>query len=269
MPDTHARFPQINRSPWKFLAILTLLVPVAVRPVLAGAYPSQPLSVYAAASLANALDELGTAYRNAGGRRVVFSYASSAVLARQIEAGAHADLYISADTAWMTYLQSRRLIDAASRRDLLGNTLVLIAPADSPLRLAIAPHFPLALALAGGRLAMGDPDSVPAGRYARTALERLGVWSALSGHLALTDNVRSALVFVARGEAPLGIVYQTDARSEPRVRIVDIFPASLHAPIVYPVALTAGAQADARPLLDFLCGAAAARVFRKHGFVPL
>ena len=257
------------RLPWRFWALLTLLLVVAARPAPASGHSPQPLTVYAAASLANALDELGAAYQSAGGRRVVFSYASSAVLARQIEAGAHADLYISADVEWMSYLQSRHLIADASRRDLLGNTLVLIAPADSPLRLAIAPHFSLVLALAGGRLAMGDPDSVPAGRYARTALERLGVWPTLSGHLALTDNVRSALVFVARGEAPLGIVYQTDARSEPRVRIVDIFPASLHAPIVYPVALTAGAQADARPLLDFLCGAAAARVFRKHGFVPL
>ena len=188
------------------------------------------------------------------------------MLARQIEAGAHADLYISADVEWMSYLQSRRLIDAASRRDLLGNSLVLIAPADSPLRLAIAPHFSLLRALAGGRLAMGDPDSVPAGRYARTALARLGLWPALSGHLALTDNVRSALAFVARGEAPLGIVYQTDARSDPRVRILDTFPATLHAPIVYPVALTTGAQADARALLDFLRGAAAAKIFRKYGF---
>lgn len=263
-----ARVP-MARLPWRFWALLTLLLVVAARPAPASGHSPQPLTVYAAASLANALDELGAAYQSAGGRRVVISYASSAVLARQIEAGAHADLYISADTEWMSYLQSRHLIANASRRDLLGNTLVLIAPADSPLRLVIAPHFSLALALAGGRLAMGDPDSVPAGRYARTALERLGVWPALSGHLALTDNVRSALVFVARGEAPLGIVYQTDARSEPRVRIVDIFPASLHAPIVYPVALTAGAQADARPFLDFLCGAAAARIFRKHGFMPL
>ncbi len=256
----------IVRLPWRFWTLLTLLLLAAVRPLLAHGHPTQPLTVYAAASLANALDELGTAYQSAGGRRVVFSYASSAVLARQIEAGAHADLYICADTAWMNYLQSRHLIDDASRRDLLGNTLVLIAPADSRLRLAIAPHFSLALALAGGRLAMGDPDSVPAGRYARTALERLGVWPDLSGQLALTDNVRSALVFVARGEAPLGIVYLTDARSDPRVRIIDIFPANLHAPIVYPLALTTGAQADARALLNFLCGAAAAKVFRKYGF---
>ncbi len=261
-----ARVPK-NRSPWRFWALFTLLPVLAARPVPAdSAHSPQPLTVYAAVSLANALDEIGAAYQRAGGRRVLFSYASSAVLARQIEAGAHADLYISADTEWMTYLQSRRLIDAASRRDLLGNSLVLIAPADSPVRLAIAPHFPLLQALAGGRLAMGDPDSVPAGRYARSALERLGFWPALSGHLALTDNVRSALAFVARGEAPLGIVYLTDARSDPRVRIIDTFPATLHAPIVYPVALTTGAQADARALLDFLRSAVAANVFRKYGF---
>jgi molybdate transport system substrate-binding protein len=243
-----------------------LLAVMAARPAPASGHSPQPLTVYAAVSLANALDEIGATYQRAGGRRVLFSYASSAVLARQIEAGAHADLYISADTEWMTYLQSRHLIDVASRRDLLGNSLVLIAPADSPLRLAIAPHFPLLPALAGGRLAMGDPDSVPAGRYARTALERLGLWPALSGQLALTDNVRSALAFVARGEAPLGIVYLTDARSDPRVRIIDTFPATLHAPIVYPVALTTGAQADARALLDFLRGATAAEIFRKYGF---
>jgi molybdate transport system substrate-binding protein len=232
----------------------------------AGEQDARPVTVYAAASLSKVLEELGGSYQRATGHSVVFSYASSATLARQIESGAQADIFFPADTEWMAYLQARQLINAASRSDLLGNALVLIAPADSPLRLRIAPHFALAAALAGGRLAIGDPESVPAGRYARAALVALGVWPSVSSRLVRADNVRAALMFVARGEAPVGIVYRSDALGEGQVRVLDTFAPHLHPPIIYPVALTAAADPAAQRFLDFLRSAAASRVFLRYGF---
>src|SRR5467141_1658386 len=194
--------------------------------------PAQ-LLVFAAASLSEALDEVGRAFTTRTGVRVNASYAASSVLAKQIEAGAPADAFFSADLAWVDYLDERGLLKRGSRRDVLGNSLVLIAPADSPLRLSIAPGFDLTAALGEGRLATADPDSVPAGKYARAALTKLGVWQSVSDRLVRGENVRAALAYVARGEAPLGIVYQTDAQAEKRVRVVDVFPEDSHPPITY------------------------------------
>ncbi len=222
--------------------------------------------VFAAASLTNVLQELGDAYTKSGGAKVEFSFAASSMLARQIENGAKADVFFSADEEWMDYLDKRGLVQKLTRRDLLGNRLALVAPADSKLQLHIEPKFPLLAALNGGRLATGDPDSVPAGRYARAALAKLGVWDQVANQLAHADSVRTALAFVARGEAPLGIVYETDARIDKGVRIVDFFPDDSHPPIVYPIALTTGASAAAPGFVNFLGGPAAAAVFAKYGF---
>lgn len=228
--------------------------------------PEQELLVFAAASLTNALDEIGAAYTQQTRQSVKFSYAASSALARQLEAGARADVFVSADLEWMDYVQARNLIDRRSRRSLLGNRLVLVAPADSKIDLRIAPGFALAAALGRGRLATGDPETVPAGKYARSALTSLGVWNEVADRLVRADNARSALAFIARGETPLGIVYETDARAEKRVRIVDFFPAGSHAPIVYPVAVTALARPAARQFVEFLQGAAARSAFEKYGF---
>jgi molybdate transport system substrate-binding protein len=228
-----------------------------------------PITVFAAASLSDVVTELGKEFTKDTGVRVVSSFAASSALARQIDAGAPADLFFSADTDWMDYLEAHNEIRKASRHDVVGNRLVLIAPHDSAIKLAVAANFPLAAALGGGRLATGDPDSVPVGRYARAALTALGVWSSVADHLIRADNVRVALAFVARGEAPLGIVYETDARIEPGVRIVAVFPDSTHDPIVYPVALTKTAQPAAERFLDFLRSPRAAAIFARYGFLPL
>jgi molybdate transport system substrate-binding protein len=227
------------------------------------------LLVFAAASLTDALQQVDGAFSAQTGIAVKASFAASSVLAKQIEAGAPAQVFLSADREWMDYLEQRGRLQGGSRRDLLGNELVLIAPADSALRLKIAPHFALLAALGDGRLASGDPDSVPAGLYARAALTRLGVWAQVADRLVRAENVRAALMYVARGEAPLGIVYQTDARAEGRVRVIDVFPADSHPPITYPLALTAGAGADAARYAAFLTSDAARDVFVGRGFVML
>jgi molybdate transport system substrate-binding protein len=174
---------------------------------------------------------------------------------------------MSADSDWMDYLQTRQLIQAATRRDVAGNRLVLIAPADSLVKLKIGPHFALAAALGKGRLATGDPASVPVGRYAEAALTKLGVWGDIEPRIVRADNVRSALTFVDRGEAPLGIVYETDALIDKKVRVVDVFPADSHPPIVYPAALTRGAQMAATRFIAFLDSPAASQTFKSYGFV--
>jgi molybdate transport system substrate-binding protein len=220
------------------------------------------LLVFAAASLKNALDEAVASY----GKKVVASYGASSTLARQIENGAPADVFISADLEWMDWLEKKGLLAPGTRRDLLGNRLVLVSPAANPSRLEPAAGFPLAKALGSGRLALADPNSVPAGKYAKAALQKLGVWNEVAGRLAPADNVRTALAFVARGEAPLGIVYATDAREEPRVVVAGVFPESTHPPIVYPAAVLRGARPGARELLDFLASPRARAIFGKHGF---
>jgi len=230
--------------------------------------PAQ-LLVFAAASLSEALDEVGRAFTTRTGVRVNASYAASSVLAKQIEAGAPADAFFSADLAWVDYLDERGLLKRGSRRDLLGNSLVLIAPADSPLRLSITPGFDLTAALGEGRLATADPDSVPAGKYARAALTKLGVWQSVSDRLVRGENVRAALAYVARGEAPLGIVYQTDAQAEKRVRVVGVFPEDSHSPITYALALTVRARPEAARFADFLATETARQIFTRYGFTTL
>jgi molybdate transport system substrate-binding protein len=258
---------------WLFTAVFGL--GSAALGAAVSAAPAAPASaqgtvlVYAAASLTDALDEVDAAFTAQTGIQVKASFAASSVLAKQIEAGAPADVFFAAERVWMDYLDERGLLRRGSRHDLLGNALVLIAPADSTVRLKIAPGFNLVGALGGGRLATADPDSVPAGQYARAALTKLGVWPQVSDHMVRAENVRAALEYVARGDAPLGIVYRTDAQVEKRVRVVDVFPADTHPPIVYPVALTTGAQAPAARFMAFLLGEAARQIFMRRDFAPL
>jgi molybdate transport system substrate-binding protein len=227
------------------------------------------VTVFAAASLTEVLQELGSEYTKETGTKVDFSFAATSTLARQVESGAHADVFFSADQEWMDYLDQRGLIQKATRHNLLGSRLALVAPAASTVQLEIKPNFPLLAALNGGRLATGDPDSVPVGRYARSALTSLGVWNDVADHLVRADNVRTALAFVARSEAPLGIVYETDARIDKQVRIVGIFPVNSHLPISYPIALTTTAGSKAASFTDFLRRAVAASAFEKYGFSVL
>jgi molybdate transport system substrate-binding protein len=238
---------------------------------LVGISPSASagVTVFAAASLSDALSDVGRAYQAKTGTMPALSFAASSTLARQIEASRGADVFISADTDWMDYLDSRGLIAHETRKNLLGNKLVLIAPAGANVSLAIAPHFDLLGALNGGRLSIADPDSVPAGKYARTALATLGVWNSVVNRTVNAENVRVALSYVARGEAPLGIVYATDAYGEKSVRVVATFPDNTHAAIVYPAALTRDAAPDAGRFLDFLSGPQAAAIFQKYGFIIL
>ncbi len=230
---------------------------------------TEDVLVFAAASLKEVVDEIAAAAQPATGATMRVSYAASSALARQIEAGAPAQIFISADVEWMDYLAGKDLIQAGSRVDLVGNSLVLIAPAAEPVRLTITRGFGLAAAVGNGRLAVADPTAVPAGKYARAALTSLGVWDSVATKLAPADNVRSALALVARGEAPLGIVYRTDALVEPNVRIVDTFPKDTHPPIVYPAALTRSASRAAARLLEFLRSPAARAVFERRGFIAL
>lgn len=230
---------------------------------------AQPLRVFAASSLTDALNELGPLYAASGHPSPVFSYAASSTLARQIDQGAQADLFISADEAWMDYLAERRLIDPSSRVSFLSNRLVLIAPTDRPMTIRIRHGFDLFGALGGGKLAMADPDSVPAGRYGRAALQSLDVWNSVAGSVVRAENVRAALRFVETGEAAAGIVYYSDAlASGPRVHIVGEFPAASHPRISYPIATIRGGDAEqARAFEAFLQSAPASAVFRRLGFI--
>ena len=256
---------------YMFLLRLFRLCLIAISAFTAPAVWAQSraeVTVYAAASMKEGLDNLVRHFENQGGGKVRVSYAASSTLARQIEKGAPADVFISADLEWMDYLAQRKFIRAASRANLLSNRLVLIAPVDSKAVLAIAPKFPLAQALGDSRLAIADPASVPAGKYARSALEALGVWHEVAPKAARAENVRAALALVARGEAPFGIVYSTDAIAERKVRVVGEFPANLHPPIVYPAALLADSRSKAaEALLRFLRSAAAREVWQKFGFI--
>lgn len=224
--------------------------------------------VFAAASLKPALDPILASPAVAALGDVKASYAASSQLARQIEAGAPAAIFVSADEDWMDYLAERKRLVPGTRIDLLGNALVLVAPKDSGVRLELAPGVDFDAALGkDGRLALGEPNSVPAGKYAKASLTALGAWNGVAGRLVAADNVRAALNFVARGEAPLGVVYRSDAASEPLVRVVATFPDGTHAPIVYPAALVAGQDSPAaRKLLDALQAPAQQAIFREHGF---
>lgn len=238
--------------------------------VSAPAAHAQDVLVLAAASLKNALEAIAKDFHGKSGVTVTSSFAASSALAKQIENGAPADIFLSADLDWMDYAQKRDLIKADSRINLLGNDLVLIAPKDSDVAVDLKKGFDLAAVLGDGRLATGDPSNVPVGKYAQAALEALGMWAGIAPKLARTDNVRAALALVSRGEAPLGIVYRTDAVIDKGVKIVATFPADTHPPITYPLALTATSKnANAQLFYSYLKSAEALGVFREFGFVPV
>jgi molybdate transport system substrate-binding protein len=236
-------------------------------PVLA---QQKTLTIFAAASMKNALDEIDAAFTARTGLRINAAFAASSTLARQIEQGAPADIFVSADTDWMDYAASKKSIDEPTRTNLLGNSIVLIAPKDSRIdHVVIAPGFDFAGLVGDGKIATGDVNAVPVGKYAKAALERLGAWSAVERKFAMAESVRAALTLVARGEATLGIVYATDAKIEPGVKVVGIFPADSHPPVIYPVAATANANAASSDYLAFLRSSAAKAIFEKYGFTFL
>ena len=234
---------------------------------VATASAQQPVTVFAAASLTDALNAIAPKFTDATKIPVRFSFAASSALAKQIEQGAPADLFASADLDWMDYLQTRALIEPATRTDLLGNDLVLIAPKDAPAASVPLTVDGLKAALAGGKLTTGTVESVPVGRYAKIALTKLGLWASVEPSLAQADSVRAALALVGRGEATLGIVYGTDAKADARVKVVATFPADSHPRVVYPFALTKAASGDApAKFLAFLKSPEAAAVFAGQGF---
>ena len=244
-----------------------LLIAVSLAPTAARAQDDAGLTVFAAASLKEALDEAAAAYRKQTGVPVRVSYAASSALARQIEQGAPADVFFSADLEWMDYLQKRNRLDVATRRSLLGNRLVLIAPRASKARVDLKRPATLLAALGDGRLAVGQTRTVPAGKYAKASLESLSLWNGVRPRLAESESVRAALMLVARGETPLGIVYASDAKAEPGVRVVATFPEDSHPPIVYPVAALRGARAaQATRFVQWLASPAADALFTKRGF---
>jgi len=245
-------------------AAFMLLCATALSPALA---QDNRLTVFAAASVKNALDEINAAYTAKTHINVTASYAASSALAKQIEQGAPADIFLSADTDWMNYAVGRKLVSEPTRFDLLGNQIVLIAPKDSRIdNVAIGSGFDLAKFAGDGRIATGDVKAVPAGKYAKAALEKLGAWQAAQSKFAMAESVRAALTLVARGEAVLGIVYATDASVDPGVKVVGTFPADSHPPIVYPVAATAVAKPEAAVYLALLRSATAKAIFVKYGF---
>ncbi|TWT10013.1 molybdate ABC transporter substrate-binding protein [Reyranella sp. CPCC 100927] len=249
------------------LAVAVGWAPLASTPASA---QSAPVLVFAAASLKNALDEIAAQWSKETGKQTKISYAASSALAKQIEGAAPADIFISADLDWMDYVAQRKLIKPESRVNLLGNRIVLVAGKDSKAATKIESGFALRTLLGDGRLAMANIDSVPAGKYGKAALEKLGVWSSVQDRLAQAENVRAALLLVSRGEAPLGIVYQTDAAADPNVKIVGVFPEDTHPAIVYPVAVTANsANPDAAAFAAYLGAPAARPLFEKQGFTVL
>jgi molybdate transport system substrate-binding protein len=255
---------------FSFIVALAALLVICVLPLGARAQqqaPDRSILVFAAASMKNALDDVDAAFAKQSGIAVVASYDASSALMKQIEQGAPADVFISADLKWMDYGSEKKLIDDKTRVNLLGNTLVLITGKDSKLgNVTISPSLDLAGFAGEGRIATGDVRAVPIGIYAKSALQKLGLWDAVEPNLAMVGNVRAALVLVARGEAPLGIVYATDAKVEPAVRIIAAFPDDSHEPIVYPAAATPSAKPAAALYLSFLRSAAARGIFERYGF---
>jgi len=255
--------PRLSRLSFLLVLLMALASPSAFA-------QDKSITVFAAASLKNALDDINAAYTAKSGVKVSASYAASSALARQIEQGAPADIFVSADLEWMDYAIGKQTINVASRVNLLGNRLVLIAPKDSKLgNVEIGQGFDLAKLAGDGRIATGDVQSVPVGKYAKSALEKLGAWSAAAPKFAMADNVRAALTLVARNEAVLGIVYETDAKVEPGVKIIGAFPAGSHPAIVYPIAALAKAKPEAAYYLAFVRSSAAKTVFEKYGFTVL
>ncbi len=241
--------------------------------ILLGAVPSpaaaqeKNLIVFAAASMKNALDDINAAYTAKTGVKITVSYAASSALAKQIEQGAPADVFASADTDWMDYAIGKKSINEPTRVNLLSNSIVLIAPKDSKIdKISIGQGFDLAKLAGDGKIATGDVKSVPVGKYAKAALEKLGSWQAAEPKFAMADNVRAALTLVSRNEAALGIVYSTDAKVDPGVKIVGTFPADSHPAIVYPLAATTTAKPETADYLAFLRSTAAKNIFEKYGF---
>jgi molybdate transport system substrate-binding protein len=250
------------------LALVVFALSAAAVPPAAA--QDKTITVFAAASMKNALDDINAAFLKATGTKVTASYAASSALARQLEQGAPADVFASADVEWMDYSAGKKTIKDDTRVNLLGNRLVLIAPKDSKIdTVALAPGFDLAKVVGDGRIATGEVNSVPVGKYAKSALEKLGIWASVQNKFAMADNVRAAMALVARGEAALGIVYETDAKVDPNVKIVGAFPSDSHAPITYPVAATAGAKPEAAAYLAFLRSGIAKAVFAQYGFTFL
>jgi molybdate transport system substrate-binding protein len=251
------------------LAALAAAIAIVAVPHSAQAQ-DKSITVFAAASMKNALDDVDAAFTKHSGVKVVASYDASSALMKQIEGGAPADVFVSADLKWMDYGSQKKLIKDDTRINLLGNQLVLIAAKDSKIdHVTIAPGFDLAKLAGDGRIATGDVQAVPVGIYAKAALEKLGVWASVEPKMAMAANVRAALILVARGEAPLGIVYSTDATVEPGVKVVGVFPEASHDPIIYPVAATTGGKADTTPYLAFLRSQAAKTIFESYGFTVL
>jgi len=257
-----------TRRFWRGLLIAATLASSAAPG--AAAAPGRNTLVFAAASLKNAVDEIAALWQRETGRKVAISYAASNSLIKQIEQGAPADIFFSADIDWMDYGQRKNLIKPETRSNLLGNRIVLIAPRDSTVSVSIAPGFDLAAALQGGRLVMANVDAVPAGKYGKAALEKLGAWDRVKDKVAQAESVRAALMLVSRGEAPLGIVYQTDAAADRSVKIIGTFPDDTHPPIIYPVALTKDStNPDALAFLNFIRSPAARPAFERQGFTVL
>lgn len=244
-------------------ALIVLTMPAA-------AQTQAGVLIFAAASLKEALDGIAPRWQRETGKKAVISYAASSALARQIEQGAPAHIFISADLDWMDYLANKKLIRSDTRTNLLGNRIVLIAPRSSTATVALEPGFPLAALLGDGRLAMADVRAVPAGKYGKAALEKLGVWNSVADRVVQAENVRVALILVARGEAPLGVVYRTDAAVDRDVKVIGTFPEDSHPPILYPIAMTAGADhPDASTLLAYIKSQAAGPMFAAAGFTVL
>lgn len=262
--------PLLNRLKSAPLRIAVSLAILCLTPSLgqsAETGSGKPLTVFAAASMTDAMNEIGKAYEAEGHGKVVFSFAGTGTLARQLEARAPADVFISADRKWMDYVVKRDAVDPDTVVTMAANSLVLVGPGDAADVSLSADD--LAKALGGARLAIAEPETVPAGRYAKQALENLGLWDGLKGNLAPMENVRVALAAVARGETPLGIVYGSDAVIEPRVKVLATFPEDSHTPIAYPVALTPEASPEAKDFLKFLQGKEASKVLEEKGFLPL
>jgi molybdate transport system substrate-binding protein len=251
----------LKRTAFAFLLALLAALPAPAQA------QDKTITVFAAASMKNAIDDIDAAFTKATGIKAVASLAASSALAKQIEQGAPADLFASADLEWMDYLANKKLIKDDTRVNLLGNKLVLIAPKDSKLdNVTIGPGFDIAKLAGDGRIAVADVRAVPAGKYAKAALEKLGSWDAAEKKLASAENVRAALALVGRGEAPLGIVYETDAKIEKNVKIVGYFPGGSYPAIIYPVALTVTAKPDAGRYLDYLRSNTAKTIFETYGF---
>lgn len=261
----------IDRHSWIRLAVTSVAAAfVSLASFAVPAAAQEKVTVFAAASMKNALDNANKAWATQGGGQVTVSYAASSALAKQIESGAPADIFISADLDWMKYVSDKKLVREDTRFNWLGNRIVLVAAKDAAKPVDIRPGFDLVGLLKGGRLAMGEPNAVPAGKYAKASLEKLGVWSSVEKSVASAESVRAALAFVSRGESPYGIVYQTDAAADPGVAIVGTFPADTHPPIIYPIAILSESKSkDAPAYLDYLKSDKAAPFFEKEGFTVL